>query len=162
MSSIWYSKANVDTLLATIRTNVASAQASASSAASSAAQALAAVQAAYLLPTGGIPLGDLTTSLQALVSKAGTALQNTAGAVAKSNLATSVQTSLGKADSALQSVPTITASMVGSDIATQAELDAAVAPLVSGSGITRIVGLSQADYDALSPKQATTLYVITG
>jgi hypothetical protein len=37
----------------------------------------------------------------------------------------------------------------------------AVRDAVSGTGITAIVALTQAAYDALSPKVATTLYVIT-
>ena len=39
--------------------------------------------------------------------------------------------------------------------------DTSYLPSLSATGITAIVALTQAAYDALSPKSATTLYVIT-
>lgn len=39
--------------------------------------------------------------------------------------------------------------------------DGTVKSFPSGEGITKIVAITQAAYDALSPKVATTLYVVT-
>lgn len=68
----------------------------------------------YSKPGTGIPSGDLSEDVQALLAKAGTALQSytekytgtyskPSGGIPKSDLASAVQTSLGKADTALQS-----------------------------------------------------------
>ena len=45
-------------------------------------------------------------------------------------------------------------------LATESYVDNAIANFVTGDGITDIVALTQAEYDALTPN-ATTLYVVT-
>jgi hypothetical protein len=51
------------------------------------------------------------------------------------------------------------ADLAGESLATDAELSSAVATKIDGDGITDIVALTQAAYDALTP-DATTLYVV--
>jgi hypothetical protein len=52
------------------------------------------------------------------------------------------------------------ADLGSASLATDAELSSAVAAKIDGDGITDIVALTQAEYDALTP-DATTLYVVT-
>jgi hypothetical protein len=49
-----------------------------------------------------------------------------------------------------------------SDIADVTGLQTSLDAKVTGTGITNIVAIGQAAYDALGTKDATTLYVITG
>lgn len=52
------------------------------------------------------------------------------------------------------------ADLGSASLATDAEVASAVAPKIDGDGITDVVALTQAEYDALTP-DATTLYVVT-
>jgi hypothetical protein len=52
------------------------------------------------------------------------------------------------------------ADLGSASLATDAEVTAAIAAKIDGDGITDVVALTQAAYDALTP-DATTLYVVT-
>ncbi len=88
----------------------------------------------YSKPSGGIPSSDMASAVQTSLGKADSAYQKPSGGIPKTDLASAVQTSLGKADSALQSVP---------------------------SDYKKVVFCaSEAAYNAISPKDPDTLYLI--
>lgn len=123
-----YTKAKIDALLAAINTTLGTKVDAAAAAAAAPVQSVNG-QTGAVTVTGG---GSATTDASLLTSGILAPARIGDASIVVGKLSTAVQTSLGKADTALQTIPdgSITAAKVAADVATQAELDAAVATLV--------------------------------
>ncbi|RWZ78195.1 MAG: hypothetical protein EOT05_00275 [Candidatus Microsaccharimonas sossegonensis] len=139
------------------------------------------------LPTPGSDNGTWGTILNGFLSAAHKADGTIAdGVVPLTSLTTAVQTSLGKADTALQAAPVTSVSgktgavtLVKADVglgnvdntadvnkpvstSQQAGLDGKLGTNFALNGLTGVWIGTQAQYDAITSKTATILYVVTG
>lgn len=118
----------------------------------------------YVVPTGGIPLSDLSDEVQAALETAASAYVKPSTGIPKTDLSSDVQTSLGKADTAIQTEtdPTVPSWAKQQTKPTYSASDVGAVPTtrtVNGKALSSDVTLSASDVGALPDD--TTIPTIT-
>ena len=118
----------------------------------------------YAVPTGGIPLSDLSSEVQAALETAASAYVKPTTGIPSTDLSSAVQTSLGKADTALQSEtdPTVPSWAKASSKPSYTASEVGAVPntrKVNGKALSSDITLDASDVGALPDD--TTIPTIT-